>query len=149
MVVGCPMSCSGGGGSLLLLLVLVIGVVVPIPLVPPAISFPCLQCCIGVGGVSSCGQGSSWWWSSFHPQSTPRAVAREARGGWCVVRHHCGASKLVVLVTCQHLRSSSHVACTPIAPPAPPHEQWLVAVVGCAVIVGAISAVIHPTSSRS
>jgi hypothetical protein len=63
--------------------------------------------CVGVGGVSPCGRGSSSS-SLFHPQSTPRAVAREIGGRWCVMSSSWGLgaggpgrlSALVVLLSC-------------------------------------------------
>ena len=70
---------------------------------------------------------------SFHPRSTPRAVAREAGGGWCVIhsglpwcRRRLSSFSLPTAPRwCCCLSSSSHL---------PPHEQLLVRLgAGCVV----------------
>jgi hypothetical protein len=60
---------------------------------------------------------------TFHPQSTPRAVAREAGGGWCVVQwlllawYRCCLSLFSLPTTprCCCCLSSSHLRSTPQA----------------------------------
>jgi hypothetical protein len=87
--------------------------------VPPRPTHELLLVRLGVGGVASfvvlfpccCRPSSSL---PFHPRSTPRAVARGAGGGWCVIRH-----VVLVLVSLGVTR--------PVAPE-PPCEQVLAAV---------------------
>jgi hypothetical protein len=64
---------------------------------------------------------------STHNPPHEQLLVRLGAGGVSCRRR---GAELVVLVAWQHWWSSSHVACTPIAPPIPPHEQRLMTVVG-------------------
>jgi len=99
----------------------------PLSLSPPLLSIP-------VGGdvaVSTC----STLWVNAH-----------SGGGWVLGHcHSCCLLPMSSLTTCPpcKLGLPAVVVSLPsplviIIPPNPPHEQWLVAVVGCAVIIGAI-----------
>jgi hypothetical protein len=91
--VGGGLSCHGGGSFSLLLLVALAVVVVSLP-------------CIALHWHWPRPRGSSLL-LSIHPQSTPRAVAREAGGRWCVVRRCHGALEIVILIACRCWWSSS------------------------------------------
>ena len=87
---------------------------------------------LGVGGVASfvvllprwCCPSSSL---PFHPRSTPRAVARGAGGGWCVVRHVVLVLGLSVVVPVVPIGGGG--VTWPVAPE-PPCEQVLAAMGG-------------------
>jgi len=74
--------------------------------------------------------------SSFHPRTTPRAVAREAGGGWCAI-HHCRRGMASRLGFSILKKENPRLAVSEMAGgkgwyprPATLHEQGLVAVVG-------------------
>jgi len=89
----------------------------------------------------------------FHPQSTPRAVAHEAGGGWCVIcchRRHLPLSITVPLriVLCwYHLPSASSPTHSTHSTHDPPHEQLLVRLEGGGVLFVVIIVVSPSLSS--
>jgi hypothetical protein len=94
--------------------------------VPPRPTHELLLMRLGVGGVASfvvllpccCRPSSSL---PFHPRSTPRAVARGAGGGWCVIR--CVVLVLVSLGVTRPVAPEPPCEQVPTIPPASSHSQ--------------------------